>query len=83
MNEQIEKTVAQTNPKNDSKNQIDFNALAEEVASLKAKILSIEAYFVNAVTDNTHFVCNDNATYNGTNSKIITVTKGIITNIES
>lgn len=52
-----------------------YNELADRVTALETKINA-------GLTSSSYFVCNNDTTYNGTNSKILNIANGIITSID-
>lgn len=55
--------------------------LNELISSLTSRIAVLEGYFNNGLTSTSYYVCNNDGTYNASNSKVMTVNKGIITDI--
>lgn len=57
--------------------------LQNTITTLTTRITTLETWKSTGITNNSHFVCNNDTTYNGTNSKTQTITEGLVTAIEA
>lgn len=69
-----------TNPVIEYKRKLD--ELEVKLLGYEQRIIQLEAKINAGITSTAYYVCNDDATYDATNSKQLTVTNGIITDIE-
>ncbi len=58
-----------------------INDLQKRIEQLEAKVTALETWKATGTTTSNYYVCNDDATYNATNSKIMAIINGIITGI--
>lgn len=56
-----------------------INTLEEKIIALETRIAELEAE--TGLTSSSYFVCNNDATYDATNSKVLTIVNGKITSI--
>lgn len=53
------------------------------IEGLTTRIATLETWKATGATNNSNYVCNNNTTYDGKNSKILTVADGLVTGIET
>jgi len=69
-----------TNPVIEYKRKLD--ELEVKLLDYEQRIIQLEAKINAGITSAAYYVCNNDTTYDATNSKQLTVTNGIITDIE-
>lgn len=55
--------------------------LETKIGELADRITALETTINAGLTSSSYFVCNNDATYDATNSKVLTIENGIITGI--
>jgi hypothetical protein len=52
-----------------------------DIESLKARVTALETLLSGGLTSSAYYVCNNDATYDATNSKVLTIENGIIKSV--
>jgi len=76
-------SIPEAQKQNNTEIQNELAGKTKQLDDIISRIERLEGYFEGAVTDSSHYVCVDNATYDATNSKAVTIENGIIKSIEA
>jgi len=60
-----------------------IDELLRRLSLVESRLSAIESWKATGLTNDSNYVCDSDDTYDGTTSKQLTVTNGLITNIET